>query len=509
MHRVIVQADLGTQTISRHLYGHFAEHLGRCIYDGLWVGEESSIPNTRGFRDDVVEALKAIDIPNLRWPGGCFADTYHWTDGIGPKEDRPSMVNVFWGGTTENNHVGTHEFLDLCDQLSTESRRCEPYIAGNVGSGTVREMAEWLEYITMPGESPQAKKRRQNGRDDAWPLTFWGVGNENWGCGGNMRAEHYADLYRQYASYCRNFTPGGKLYKVACGLSDDWNTVLMREAGPFMDGLSVHYYTLPGTWQQKGSSTDFTTDDWTTTLQKAANIEDFIVRTKAIMDRYDPAKRVGIVMDEWGTWYDVEPGTNPGFLYQQNTIRDALVAGLSLNVFNNHADRVQVANIAQTVNVLQAVVLTEGEKMLLTPTYHVFEMYKVHHDATLLPSVVIGEDYAPSRTLVGNPGAVGYTHDMKAVKQVSVSASKNAAGVTHVSLCNLHHDRPATVSIELRGAKASSVTGRILTAAGQNTMNTFDQPDAVKPATFDGAKVTATGLDVELPARSVVVLAVR
>lgn len=502
MNRIVINADLGTQKISRHIYGHFAEHLGRCIYEGLWVGEDSEIPNTRGFRNDVVAALKQLKMPNLRWPGGCFADTYHWMDGIGPKEDRPSIVNIHWGGTTENNHVGMHEFLDLCEQLGTEA-----YIAGNVGSGTVREMAEWLEYLTMPGDSPMAKLRRKHGREKPWPVAFWGVGNENWGCGGNMRPQYYADLYRQYATYCRNFTPGQKLYKIACGLTDEWNDILMRDCGRFMDGLSVHYYTIPGDWQTtKGSATDFPTDEWKITMHKAANIEAFIKGTSAIMDRYDPAKRVGIVMDEWGTWFDVEPGTNPGFLYQQNTIRDAVVAGLSLNIFNNHADRVQVANIAQTVNVLQAMVLTEGAKMLLTPTYHVFEMYNVHQDATLLPTTVQSDEYLPAGPMIGAPGAAGY-NTLTAVQQVSASASRDGSGVIHVSLCNLHHADDVTVRLDVRGATATSVTGRVLTTSGQNTMNTFDSPDTVKPTAFEGAVITNDVITVTLPARSVVVLA--
>lgn len=502
MNKLVINADLGTQKISRHIYGHFAEHLGRCVYEGLWVGEDSPIPNTRGFRNDVVAALKKLNIPNLRWPGGCFADTYHWMDGIGPRENRPSIVNVHWGGTTENNHCGTHEFLDLCEQLG-----CEPYIAGNVGSGTVREMAEWLEYITMPAESPMSKLRRRNGREQPWSLKFWGVGNENWGCGGHMRPQYYADLYRQYASYCRHFTPNQKLYKVACGLSDEWNEILMREAGGMMNGLSVHYYTVPGNWQEKGSATNFTAEEWQRTMQKAANIEDFIRRTSAIMDRYDAAKRVGIVMDEWGTWYDVEPGTNPGFLYQQNTVRDALVAGLSFNIFNNHADRVQVANIAQTVNVLQAMVLTDGAKMALTPTYHVFEMFKVHQDATLLPSKVICDEYAPTQKLSGTPGAAGYTHDLTAVGQISASASRDDAGKIHVSLCNLHHDSPAEVQVDFRGAAVAIKSGRILTGPAMNTMNTFDAPDAVGPTNFTSFKQDKAGATVLLPARSVVVLA--
>ena len=506
MNKLIINADCGKQKISRHIYGHFAEHLGRCVYEGLWVGENSPIANTRGFRNDVVAALKKLNIPNLRWPGGCFADTYHWMDGIGPREKRPSIVNVHWGGTTENNHCGTHEFLDLCEQLSQSGKPCEPYIAGNVGSGTVKEMAEWLEYITMPAESPMANLRRKNGRQDPWPVKFWGVGNENWGCGGNMRPQYYADLFRQYQGYCRHFTPGGKLYKVACGWGDEWNEILMREAGYCMDGLSVHYYTVPGTWPDKGSATQFTEDEWMLTMQKASNIEEFIIRTRAIMDRYDPSKRVGIVMDEWGTWFNVEPGTNPGFLYQQNTVRDALVAGLSLNIFNNHAERVQVANIAQTINVLQAMVLTEGAKMLLTPTYHVFEMYKVHQDATLLPTTLTSEEYAPVRKLSGVSGAVGYTHDMAATAAISASASRDASGKVHLSLCNLESQKPHELSVEFRGASVSSVTGRILTASATNAMNTFDRPDAVTPQAFSAFKLGKDGLTVSLPARSVVVL---
>ena len=498
-HLAIDVAAAGPQ-ISRHVYGHFAEHLGRCIYDGLWVGEESLIPNTRGWRDDVVAALKKLNIPNLRWPGGCFADTYHWADGVGPKESRPGIVNVFWGGLTETNAVGTHEFLDLCAQLG-----CEPYLAGNVGSGTVREMAEWIEYITMPAKSPMADLRRANGRDEPWPLRMWGVGNENWGCGGNMRPQFYADLFRQYATYARHYAPGGKLYKVACGLTDEWNEILLRDCAKFMDGLSVHYYTVPGTWDAKGSATAFNVDEWQLTLQKAAGIDGFIRSTSAILDRHDPEKKVDIVMDEWGTWFDVEPGTNPGFLYQQNTIRDALVAGVTLNIFHAHAARVRVANIAQTVNVLQAMILTEGARMTLTPSYHVFEMFKVHHDATQLPVTLTTADYVGPRAMTGVAGAAGTT-TLAALPQLSASASRDAGGVTHISLCNLHHAEAAEVTIAVRGA--TRLTGRVLAAGALNAMNTFDAPDAVAPTSFDGARLTPGGIIATLPARSVVVLAI-
>jgi alpha-N-arabinofuranosidase len=491
MNRLVVLADCGKQVISRHIYGHFAEHLGRCIYDGLWVGEDSSIPNTRGFRNDVVAALRKLNIPNLRWPGGCFADTYHWMDGIGPREKRPSIVNVHWGGVTENNHVGTHEFLNLCQQLSSPTSVCEPYIAGNVGSGTVREMAEWIEYITMPGESPMAKLRRANGRQEPWSLTYWGVGNENWGCGGNMRPQYYADLYRHYASYCRHFTPGARLYKVACGYWEDWNHVILQECHRFMDGLSVHYYTVPGPWQKKGAATGFTLEEWQITLKKAADIEGFIVRTKGQMDRFDPQKRIGIFMDEWGTWFDVEPGTNPGFLYQQNTIRDALVAGLSLNIFHKHADRMHMANIAQTVNVLQAMALTEGAKMLLTPTYHVFEMMKGNQGATLLPSELDCGDYGEAPNTL---------------PQLSASASRGTDGILRISLVNLHHADAADLSIDLHGARPREVRGRVLTGETMDAHNTFDHPDAIRPVAFNDAKPAGAGVQVTLPPRSVVVL---
>jgi alpha-N-arabinofuranosidase len=485
MNTLQIDAAAGQHRICRHIFGHFAEHLGRCIYEGIWVGTESPIPNTRGMRSDVIEALKRLKMPNLRWPGGCFADTYHWKDGIGPRQQRPSIVNVHWGGTTESNHFGTHEFLDLCELLG-----CEPYICGNVGSGTVQEMSEWLEYITMGGQSPMADLRRRNGRAEPWNITYWAVGNENWGCGGNMTAEHYANEYRRYQTYCRRFG-GGKLYRVACGHEDPWNETAMRLAANYMDGLSVHYYTVPGPWSKKGSATNFSADDWFTTLRKALGLEDFINRTGAIMDRWDPQRRIGMVVDEWGTWFDVEPGTNPGFLYQQNTIRDALVAGVSLNILGAHADRVHMANIAQTINVLQAMILTDGARMLCTPTYHVFEMYKVHQDGMLLPVKLQCDPYAA---------------DGESIPQVHALASRDADGKVHLSVCNLHVEKPAQLSCELRGANATKVSGRVLCGSAMNALNTFDKPDAVRPEQFDGAVLRGGALTVKLPPHSVAVL---
>ncbi|MFZ2918509.1 MAG: alpha-L-arabinofuranosidase C-terminal domain-containing protein, partial [Trichococcus flocculiformis] len=354
-----------TGTISRYIYGQFAEHLGRCIYEGVWVGTDSEIPHVNGIRQDVVEALKAIQVPVIRWPGGCFADEYHWKDGIGPTEERATIVNTHWGGVTENNHFGTHEFFELCRQVGAEA-----YINGNVGSGTVQEMQEWVEYMTMDGLSPMSKLRRENGQDEPWKVKFFGVGNESWGCGGNMRPEYYADLYRRYQTYVRQYTKE-PLYKIACGPNIDdynWMDVLMKHAAPFMDGISLHHYALASVWEDKRPALGFPEKEWFSLIDSALKMDELITRHTTIMDKYDPDKRVGLIVDEWGSWLAVEPGTNPGFLYQQNTIRDAMIASLTLNIFHKHADRVQMANIAQMVNVLQAMILTEGTEMIKTPT---------------------------------------------------------------------------------------------------------------------------------------------
>ena len=487
--RMILNAEQGEHTISRHIYGHFAEHLGSCIYGGIWVGEDSPIPNTRGIRNDVVKALRDLKIPNLRWPGGCFADEYHWMDGIGPRAQRPKMVNTHWGGVVEDNSFGTHEFLDLCEQLETE-----PVICGNVGSGTVKEMSQWIEYITFDGESPMANLRRQNGRDKPWKVRFWGVGNENWGCGGNMTAEHYANLYRQYATYCRNYGDN-RLYKIAGGANVDdyhWTETLMKNVPlNLMQGLSLHYYTVPRTWADKGSATQFDEAEYFTTIEKTLRMDELVTRHSTIMDRYDPRGRVGLIVDEWGTWYNVEPGTNPGFLYQQNTMRDAIVAGINMNIFNKHCQRVKKANIAQTVNVLQSVILTDNEKMLLTPTYWVFYMYQVHHDATMLPVHFTSNKYEVAG---------------RRIDAVSVSASRDASGKVHITLVNADPNNVQTVECDLGRFAAGRVSGKVLTSAKINDHNTFENPNTVAVQDFNGARINGSNLSIQLPAKSVVVL---
>ena len=486
--RLIIESDKGETTINRHIYGHFSEHLGRCIYGGYWVGEDSSVPNTRGIRNDIVEALKDVGIPNLRWPGGCFADEYHWLDGIGPREKRPKMINTHWGGVVEDNSFGTHEFLDLCEQLGTE-----PFISANVGSGTVDEMSKWIEYVTFDGESPMANLRRENGRDEPWKVRFWGIGNETWGCGGNMTPEYYSDLYRHFATFARNYGDN-RLYRVAVGANAadyNWTEVLMKNAGQHMQGLSLHYYTVPKDWGDKGSALDFDEEEYFTTIEKTLFMDELITKHGAIMDKYDPNKRIGMIVDEWGTWYNVEPGTNPGFLYQQNTMRDAIVAGINLNIFNKHADRVQMANLAQTVNVLQAVVLTDEEKMILTPTYWVFHMYKVHQNATLLPISFTSNKYKQ-----GN----------REIDAVSVSASKDESGKIHITLVNTDLKNEQKIDTQLLGTKAKRVNGQILTTDKIDDHNSFENPSKVNVKDFKGASLSNGNLSITLPPSSVVML---
>ncbi len=485
----VLHADQAGSVIPKEIYGQFAEHLGSCIYGGLWVGENSDIPNTSGYRTDVLNALKALKVPVLRWPGGCFADEYHWMDGIGPKENRPKMVNNNWGGTIEDNSFGTNEFLNLCELLGTE-----PYISGNVGSGSVEEMAKWVEYITSEGDSPMARLRRQNGRDHAWRVKYWGVGNESWGCGGSMRPEYYSDVYRRYATYCRNYD-GNRLFKVASGASDydyNWTKVLMENVGNRMDGLSLHYYTVLN-WNSKGSATQFNEEEYYKTLGKCCGIEDVIKRHIAIMDFYDPNKRVALMLDEWGTWWDVEPGTNPGHLFQQNSLRDAFVASLTFDIFHKYTERLKMANIAQVVNVLQSMILTNGKQMTLTPTYHVFRMYNVHQDATYLPLDI--------QTIRKEVPDSDWTLPM-----LSGTASRDQQGKVHISLTNVDLQNAQEVSITLQGINAKQVSGEILTSANIADHNTFDKPELVKPAVFSGATIIGNTLKVKLPAKSIVTL---
>ena len=483
--------------INPEIYGHFSEHLGRCIYEGIYVGEDSDIPNVNGMRTDVVEALKEIRVPVLRWPGGCFADEYHWKDGVGPKESRKKMINTHWGGVVEDNSFGTHEFFELAGQLG-----CKTYVNGNVGSGTVQEMSEWVEYITFNGVSPMADLRKKNGHEAPWKIDYFGVGNENWGCGGNMRPTYYGDLYRRFQTYVRNYDPKTPINKICCGANVDdytWTEKVLETTHDhseprfhgFMDGLSLHYYVIPGTWEHKGSATDFTEDEYYITLHKAQYMDELVTRHGNIMDKYDPEKKIGMMVDEWGCWFDVEPGTNPGFLYQQNTVRDALVAAITLNIFNKHCDRIKMANIAQMVNVLQSVLLTEGEKMVKTPTYHVFHQFMHHQDSDLLDSALTG------------CGMIG--EGDKSVPEVTESVSMAKDGSVTVTLANLSATDSNDLEIVFSSGRytvesASVVTDEI------HAHNTFDAPEVVAEKSFDKYTEKDGKIEVTLSPASVTLL---
>jgi alpha-N-arabinofuranosidase len=484
-----LEPDKAKDVIDKNIYGQFSEHLGHCIYGGIWVGENSSVPNIKGYRKDVLEALQALQIPNLRWPGGCFADEYHWTDGIGPKDKRPKMVNTNWGGVTEDNSFGTHEFLDFCELIG-----CEPYISANLGSGTVEEMSKWVEYMTFDGDSPMSDLRRKNGRDKPWRVKFLGIGNESWGCGGNMTPDFYADQFRRYGTYTHNYGRN-RLYKIASGASDAdyrWTETLMQKAAPVMDGISLHFYTCK-TWQgSKGSATGFSKNDYLWTITKCQQLDELVAGHIAIMDKYDPDGRIGLMVDEWGTWWDVEPGTNPGFLFQQNTMRDALVAATSLNIMNNHCNRVRMSNIAQIINVLQSLILTRDDKMVLTPTYYVYQLYKPHKDAVMIPFSL----QAPA-----------LTYESKSFPAVNTSASRDRNGKIHLSLVNTDPDHIVALNCN-PGISLSKVliSAEILASPGMADHNTFEQPDKVKPARFTDYTISQSSLIVRLSARSVVVL---
>jgi alpha-N-arabinofuranosidase len=487
---IVIHANQGKVIINKNIYGHFAEHLGHCIYEGFYVGDTNKIiPNTDGIRNDVIIALRKMKIPALRWPGGCFADTYHWKDGIGPKDKRPAMVNRWWGGVTEDNSFGTHDFLNMCERLGAD-----PYISGNVGSGAVQELSDWVQYVNFDGKSPMSDWRVKNGREKPWHVKYWGIGNEAWGCGGNMTAEYYANIYRQYATFMTGWSNTVRIFRVASGANSDdyhWTEVLMRDIPHNMlEGVGLHHYAVID-WNNKSSATDFTEQQYFASLTKALFMEELVTKHSAIMDRYDPQKKIALVVDEWGGWYDVEPGTNPGFLYQQNTMRDAMIAGVTLNIFNNHADRVRMANLAQTINVLQAVILTNEEKIILTPTYHVMEMYNVHQNATLLPISLSTENY--------NLGG-------KSLPCLSASASKDSAGLIHVSITNISAEKPESVSISLEGENCKKVTGRILTAAKLQDHNTFNDPDKIVPQSFSGAVLKDNVINIAIPPFSLVVL---
>ena len=500
---VTVDVSKPGATIHRNIFGQFAEHLGTGIYEGIWVGRDSIIPNTRGIRNDVVAALKALKVPNVRWPGGCFADEYHWRKGVG--RERAVSLNPNWGGVTEPNTFGTHEFIDFVSQIGSDA-----FLSINVGSGTPQEAAEWLEYMTAAPETSLGKERAGNGHPAPYKLAYLGIGNESWDCGGNMSPEYYLSQLKIYSRFVRNFNPAqqekDKMLKIAVGPGGggprwtEWTDTIMKawQARTWSydyDGLSLHTYTVVK-WPPAHRSIGFGETEYAEILKKTLEMDGIIAEHSAIMDKYDPEKKVALVVDEWGGWYAPLPGSNPGFLVQQNSVRDAVLAALNLNIFARHADRVRMANIAQMVNVLQAMILTDKEKMLLTPTYHVFRMYVPFQDATYLP---VAYD------------AGWYTKGSIALPRIDVIAAKDGTGTLWFALTNVDPNRPANIAVRLSGlsgARAVTASGETLTAKAVDSVNTFDAPDAVRPKPITG-KVEGDRVVLTLEPNSVTVVSVR
>lgn len=488
---ITIQADMPQQTISKNIYGHFAEHLGRCIYDGFWTDPNLNVAKEGRIRMGIVNALRDINIPNLRWPGGCFADEYQWRDGIGNPAKRPKIVNSKWGGVTEDNSFGTDEFMRLCDLLG-----CEPYLSANMATASPKDLREWIEYLNYSGDSYWANLRKENGHKEPYGVRFFGIGNESWGCGGNMSPEHYSDEYRCFQGFAYDYS-GHTIKKIACGPNGaDYNwmeTCLKRIPAKMLWGISLHHYTIAtGIWSKKGAATQFDEKEYFGGVKNALFMDELLNKHSAIMDMYDPKKKLALVVDEWGIWTDPEPDTNPRFLYQQNSMRDALIAASTLNIFNNHSDRVRMANLAQTVNVLQSLILTDKEKMLLTPTYYVFKMYKVHQEANLLKTNAISHDYV---------------YDTEGVPEINVSASQDKEGKIHATIVNLNPNNEVFTDVILNGFNAKRIKGEVLTSHLYSDYNSFEKPDKVVISQFNNFK---KGIDntitVKMPPLSIVTL---
>jgi alpha-N-arabinofuranosidase len=485
--------------IDRNIFGQFAEHLGHGVYEGIWVGHGSPIPNTRGIRNDVVAALKAIKVPNVRWPGGCFADEYHWRKGIGP--ERPETLNPNWGGVVEPNTFGTHEFMDFLDQIGAES-----YLSVNVGSGTPQEAAEWLEYLTTAQPTTLAKERAANGHTAPYRVAYLGIGNESWDCGGNMTADYYLSQLKIYSRFVRNFNPAQQdkqqMLKIAVGPGGDgprwteWTEAVMKawqnhQWSWDINGLSLHNYTVMN-WDKKFASVGFGEAEYSQILKATLEMEGLVSKHSAIMDKYDPQKKIALVVDEWGAWYAPLPGSNPGFLVQQNSLRDAILAALNLNIFARHAERVRMTNIAQMINVLQAMILTDKEKMVLTPTYYVYKMYVPFQDATSVP-------------VTFNPG--DYTHGDITLPRVDAIAAKDKAGKLWLEITNVDPDQSVEIEVSLAGIAAKSAAGETLTAPKVDSVNTFEAPNTVAPKLIS-AKVQGGKLSLRLEPKSVTVISI-
>jgi alpha-N-arabinofuranosidase len=496
---ISIDASKSGAKIDRNLFGQFTEHLGHGIYDGIWVGADSPIPNTRGIRNDVVAALKALHVPNVRWPGGCFADEYHWRDGIGPR--RSVRLNPNWGGVIEPNTFGTHEFMDFIDQIGSEA-----YVSVNLGSGTVQEAADWLEYMTTAQETTLEKERAANGHPAPYKVAWLGLGNESWDCGGNMTPEYYLDRMKVFSRFVRNYNPAqiekSQMQKIAVGPGGneerwtEWTETVMKAYQRHtwswdINGLSLHSYTTVK-WPPAFKSVGFGEDEYAQILHSTLEMEQLIEKHSAIMDKYDPEKKVALLVDEWGSWYAPLSGSNPGFLVQQNSLRDALLAALNINIFARHADRVRGANIAQMINVLQAQILTDHEKMVLTPTYYVYKMYVPFQDSTF---VAVKFD------------AGSYKHGDLSLPRVDALVAKSKDGKLWVEVTNVDPNQSVEIELNVNGVQARSATGETLTAPKVDSVNSFEAPDAVaiKPVS---AKIQKGKLILNLEPKSVTVFSI-
>ena len=490
---VTIDARRPGPTIERDIFGQFAEHLGTGVYGGVWVGPSSSIPNVRGMRTDVVQALRAIKVPVVRWPGGCYADEYHWREGIGPADQRPVRLNASWGNAIEPNGFGTDEFMDFLGQIGAEA-----YVSVNIGSGTAAEAADWLEYMTADKPTTLAKARAANGHPAPYRVKYLGLGNENWGCGGAMSADHYVEEMKRFSHYARNLNPAqtgsAVMKRMAVGWdgdNSDYTEAVMKAWASKVwswdiEGVSLHAYSTGG-WPPHLASTGFGEDDYAALIRDSLRMEGLIARQSAIMDRYDPAKKLALAVDEWGAWLSATPGTNAGFLQQQNSLRDAVLASLNLNIFMRHADRVRMSNIAQMANVLQAMVLTDGPRMILTPTYYVYRLYAPFQGAMLEPVSFEAGVYRPG------------------IPRLDAVAARDAKGRLWVAITNIDPNRPAEIALRKSQGAAGSVFAETLTAGRVESINTFDAPNLVAPkplpvSTSDGL------LRLTLPPKSVTVV---
>jgi len=492
-----IDASKAGAKIDRNLFGQFAENLGHGLYEGIWVGPDSAIPNTRGVRNDVVTALRALKVPNVRWPGGCFGDEYHWRKGIGPAAQRPATLNSSWGAVIDTNRFGTQEFMDFVQQIGSQA-----YVSINVGSGSPQEAAEWLEYMTAAKPTALAKERAANGHPDAYTIPFLGIGNESWGCGGNMTADYYLSQLKIYSHFARNDNPAQQgehqMLKIAVGPGTpetEWTETIMKawqhhDWSWNIDGLSLHWYTVPNGWPPSTPSTGFGAAEYGKSLKSTLFMNDLLRKQESVMDKYDPQKKVALVVDEWGAWHAPLPGTNKDFLVQQNSLRDAILGSLNLNIFARHADRVRMANIAQMINVLQAMILTDKEKMVLTPTYYLFRMYVPFQDATFVP---VSFD------------AGTYTQDGVTLPRVDAIAARDGSGKLWIEITNLDPEKTLDVEAESTGILAKSAKGETLTAPAVDSVNTFAAPSAVVPKAVS-ATVKDGKLELTVAPKSVTVI---